>query len=85
MEKMGVTKLDMHDEPVKIQLGTLPKDKHDFASWSIHMAFIIIFSTLWGFVTREWNGVGKKTLSIVVAGLFILILSTVIIGYGNSL
>ena len=66
-------------------MGTTQMGKHDFASWSIHMAFIIIFSTLWGFVTREWSGVGRKTLSIVVAGLFILILSTVIIGYGNSL
>lgn len=66
-------------------MGTTQMGKHDFASWSIHMAFIIIFSTLWGFVTKEWSGVKRKTLNIVVVGLVVLIISTIIIGYGNSI
>ena len=66
-------------------MGTTQMGKHDFASWSIHMSFIIVFSTLWGIVTNEWKGVSKQTLVVVVAGLLVLVLSTAIIGYGNHL
>lgn len=60
-------------------------DKYDFSSWSIHMAFIIIFSNLWGIVFHEWRGTSSKTQSLVWAGIATLILSTLIIGYGNYL
>ena len=57
----------------------------EFASWSLHMAFIIIFSNIWGLVLGEWKGCHKKTLYAVLLGLAVLIGSTIIIGYGNSL
>jgi len=60
-------------------------DKFDFSSWSIHMAFIIIFSNLWGIVFHEWRGTSAKTQGLVWAGILTLIASTVVIGYANYL
>lgn len=61
----------------------LGEDYH-FASWSIHMAFIVVFLNLWGLVFREWHGTSPKTKSLVWLGILILIGSTVVIGWGNK-
>lgn len=58
---------------------------YDFSSWSIHMAFIIIFSNLWGMYFREWHGTSRRTRIAVWLGISTLMASTVIIGYGNYL
>lgn len=55
----------------------------DFASWSIHMAFIIVFSNLWGLYFKEWKGSGRKTIRMILTGILILILSAFIIGLGS--
>jgi L-rhamnose-H+ transport protein len=60
-------------------------DKYDFSSWSIHMAFIIVFSNLWGIVFHEWRGTSQGTKALVWAGIITLVLSTIVIGYGNYL
>jgi L-rhamnose-H+ transport protein len=49
------------------------------------MAFIILVANLWGLVLREWKGVGKKTINTIVAGILIIILSVLVVGYGNGL
>ena len=49
------------------------------------MAFIIVFSNLWGIFFKEWKGTSLRTHQLIVAGIVILILSTLVIGYGNSL
>jgi L-rhamnose-H+ transport protein len=56
-----------------------------FSSWTLHMATIIIFSTGWGILLHEWRGVSTRTKLWVSAGLGVLILSTVIVGFGNHL
>lgn len=61
------------------QLG----DKYNFASWSIHMAFIIAFSNMWGLILKEWKGSGVKILSWLIVGILVLIISTFIIGAGT--
>lgn len=66
-------------------MGTTKMGDLDFASWSIHMSFIIIFSNMWGMILNEWKGAGKLTLRFLYIGLGILILSTFIIGFGNYL
>lgn len=66
-------------------MGSTQMGEHDFASWTLHMAFIIIFSTLWGIVTKEWKGVSKKTAMTLTMGLAVLIAATVIIGIGNQI
>ncbi|NAS10541.1 L-rhamnose/proton symporter RhaT [Poritiphilus flavus] len=66
-------------------MGSTQMGKHDFASWTLHMVFIILFSTLWGIVTKEWKGAGKQTLITLSVGLAILISATIIIGAGNQM
>ena len=66
-------------------LGQTKMGKYEFSSWALHMASIIIFATLWGLFLKEWVGVSRRTRFLVVAGLVLLIGSTVIIGYGNYL
>lgn len=64
-------------------MGTTKMGKYDFSSWTIHMAFIITFSSLWGIYFHEWKATGKPTRRLVVIGIVVLILSTVIVGAGN--
>jgi L-rhamnose-H+ transport protein len=55
------------------------------SSWILHMAFIILVANSWGLVLHEWKGVSKKTMTTIVAGILTIILSVLIVGYGNSL
>ena len=66
-------------------LGQTKMGKFDFSSWTLHMASIIIFATLWGLVLKEWLGTSRRTRLLVTAGLTLLIASTLIVGYGNYL
>ncbi len=59
--------------------------KYGFSSWTLHMASIIIFSTLWGIALHEWRGVGTRTKTLVFLTLLVLVGSTAIVGYGNLL
>ncbi|MBV9679203.1 MAG: L-rhamnose/proton symporter RhaT [Acidobacteriaceae bacterium] len=56
-----------------------------FSSWSIHMASIVIFSTLWGIGLHEWKGASKQSIRLLALGLAVLLGSTLIVGYGNYL
>ncbi|MFO7973224.1 MAG: L-rhamnose/proton symporter RhaT [Candidatus Hydrogenedentota bacterium] len=64
-------------------MGTTQMGEYDFSSWTIHMAFIIAFSNLWGLIGREWKGTSTGTRSTVFVGIIVLILSTVVVGAGN--
>jgi len=66
-------------------MGTTKMGKYEFASWTLHMASIIIFATLWGIILHEWKGTSKRTRLLVSCGLLLLVGSTVVIGYGSSL
>lgn len=66
-------------------MGSTKMGAYDFSSWSLHMAFIIIFGNIWGLGFREWRGVSTTTLRIVWAGILVLIASTIVIGVGNSM
>lgn len=64
-------------------MGTTQMGRYDFSSWTIHMAFIIVFSNMWALLFREWRGTSNKTQRVVLAGIAILILSTLVVGCGN--
>ncbi len=66
-------------------MGQTKMGKYDFSSWTLHMASIIIFATLWGIALREWKGTSGRTRGLVAAGLVLLIGSTVVVGYGSYL
>lgn len=66
-------------------IGETHMGEYGFASWTLHMASIIIFSTLWGWVFREWRGSSRKAHALLAAGIIILIASTIVVGYGTKL
>ena len=63
-------------------MGATQMGKYDFASWTLHMASIIIFATMWGWIFHEWKGSSKKAHLLIAGGILTLILSTCIIGAG---
>jgi len=38
---------------------------------------------VWALLFREWKGSSRRTLTIVVCGILVVVLSTVLIGVGN--
>ena len=66
-------------------MGTTMMGRYDFSSWTLHMASIMIFGTLWGVALHEWKGSSRSTLQLVALGLALLVASTVVVGYGNYL
>jgi L-rhamnose-H+ transport protein len=66
-------------------MGEVKMGKFNFASWTLHMASIIIFSTMWGWILHEWKGASKKAHGLIAAGIATLVFSTLVIGYGTLL
>ena len=58
----------------------LPAEMSVFG-WSILMALNIAFSNIWGLFLKEWKGVSKKTIVILIIGIIILILSTFVVNF----
>ena len=54
------------------------------SSWILHMATIIMTSNFWGLYFKEWNGVSKSTMRTVIAGILVILISVMLVGYGNS-
>jgi L-rhamnose-H+ transport protein len=50
--------------------------------WSILMALNIAISNIWGIILKEWKGVGRKTIIVLIIGIIVLILSTFIVKLG---
>jgi L-rhamnose-H+ transport protein len=46
-------------------------------SWCILMALNVTFSNVWGIILKEWKGVSNKTITVLIAGLIVLIFSLV--------
>jgi L-rhamnose-H+ transport protein len=55
------------------------------SSWILHMAFIILVANMWGIVLKEWKGVNKRTKTTITTGIVTIILSVILVGYGNSI
>ncbi|MFT3737783.1 MAG: L-rhamnose/proton symporter RhaT [Breznakibacter sp.] len=55
------------------------------SSWILHMSTIILTSNMWGFYRKEWKGVSKKTLTTIIVGVGIILLSVFVVAIGNSL
>ena len=45
-------------------------------SWCILMSLNVTFSNVWGIILKEWKGCSKKTISVLVIGLVVLIVSS---------
>jgi len=66
-------------------MGESQMGRFGFSSWTLHMASIIIFGTLWGFALKEWKDAAPRTRAMVWSGVALLILATIVIGYGNMI
>jgi L-rhamnose-H+ transport protein len=66
-------------------IGESQMGRYKFSSWAIHMASIIIFSTLLGLAFHEWRGSSRKAMTLLTFSLIVLVGSTMIIGWGNYL
>jgi L-rhamnose-H+ transport protein len=66
-------------------MGQTKMGKYDFSSWTLHMASIIIFATLWGLFLHEWRETSRRTKLLMALGLCLLIGSTAVVGWGNYL
>jgi L-rhamnose-H+ transport protein len=50
-------------------------------SWSILMSLNVTFSNVWGIILKEWKGVSKTTMTVLIIGLIVLIFSTFVINF----
>jgi L-rhamnose-H+ transport protein len=66
-------------------MGETQMGRYGFASWTVHMASIIIFATIWGWILHEWKGSSRSVHAVVAVGIILLISSTVVIGWGTYL
>jgi L-rhamnose-H+ transport protein len=55
------------------------------SSWILHMSFIILVANMWGIISNEWKGISKKTRNTIITGIVTIILSVIVVGYGNNL
>lgn len=55
------------------------------SSWILHMAFIILIANGWGIYLNEWKGVSKKAKTTIALGIATIILSVLVVGYGNAI
>jgi len=66
-------------------MGETQMGQYGFASWTLHMASIIVFSTAWGWYFREWKGSSRRAHTLIGLGLAALLSATIIVGYGTYL
>ena len=45
-------------------------------AFCILMALNVVFSNVWGIILKEWKGVSKKTIVVLLIGIVVLIVST---------
>ena len=66
-------------------MGDSRMGEYRFSGWTLHMAFIIAFSSFWGLYLHEWKGANRPTMRTISLGILTVVLSTVIVGVGNYL
>ena len=66
-------------------MGETQMGKYRFSSWTLHMASIIIFGSLWGIFLKEWKNTSGLSKFLLGMAIFTLVAATIIVGYGNLL
>jgi L-rhamnose-H+ transport protein len=51
--------------------------------WSIMMSVMIITANLWGIVSGEWRGAGRRAQQFLMSGAAVLVLAICVVGYAN--
>jgi len=63
------------------QLG----QQYEFTSWALHMAMLILFSNVYGWMFSEWVGASTIPKKVLHVGMAIIVVSVLVIAYGNNL
>ena len=66
-------------------MGETQMGSYRFSSWTLHMASIIIFGSLWGIVLKEWENTSGLSKFLLALSIFALVGATIVVGYGNLL
>lgn len=53
--------------------------------WPLFMSTIIVTASVWGWVTKEWQGAGNKAVKWMIASLVVLFVAISIFGYSSTL
>lgn len=53
-------------------------------SWSILMSLNVTFSNVWGILLKEWKGVSKSTIAVLICGLVVLISSIIVVAMAQA-
>lgn len=53
-------------------------------SWSILMSLNVTFSNVWGIILKEWKGVSKSTIGVLIIGLLVLISSIIVVAMAQN-
>jgi L-rhamnose-H+ transport protein len=53
-------------------------------AWPAFMSLIVITAMIWGVLTGEWKGSGRKPLKVMYTGLAVLVLSIVVLSLTKS-
>ena len=63
---LGMGKSYLADNPVMLAF-----------SWSILMSLNVLFSNVWGILLKEWKGSGRQTVTVLIIGLSLLVVSII--------
>ena len=75
IEDNGFTERVMRRLPMRVNWFT-----RLWTAFCILMALNVTFSNLWGIILREWKGCSKRTVTVLVIGLLVLIISSFLPG-----
>jgi L-rhamnose-H+ transport protein len=53
--------------------------------WPLHMIMLILFSTIVAIIRKEWTSCSASTKYLITIAIGILVISVLVIGYGNQL
>jgi L-rhamnose-H+ transport protein len=57
--------------------------RYGFTSWALHMAMLILFSNVYGWLFREWVGADRWPRRVLHIGMATIVVATLVITYGN--
>ena len=53
--------------------------------WPVFLAAMIVFSSIWGFITGEWKGSSAQARRFMAGGFVVLMLACVLLGIANRM
>lgn len=64
-------------------LGAVRMGDKTYMSWAIHMLLLVLLSSVTGLLLKEWKGISKRTMRLLLLALLILTIAVLLITYGK--